>query len=104
MDPFYLSKLQINFTDFFIAIQSISTESIRDEKSRAEWINLNNISPYQKYHRFPENVIISENTSALLHKYMLIMCADFMIKDFTHNCPGCCWLLSIVAERTMACP
>ena len=104
MDPFYLDKLQIVFTDFFIAVDSIKTEDIRDEKSRAEWINLKNIHPHEKYHRYPENVIIIENTSALLHKYMLIMCADFMIKDFTHNCPGCCWLLSIVAERTMACP
>ncbi len=96
MDPFYLSKLQIVFGDFFIAVDSITTERIRDEKSRAEWINLKIIFPYQQYHRYPENDIISENTSALLHKYMLIMCADFMIKDFTNNCPGCCWLLSFI--------
>jgi len=96
MEPFYLAKLQTITADFFIAVDSIKTESIRNEQSRAEWINLNNISPYQKYHMFPENVIISENMSALLHKYMLIMCADFMIKDFTNKCPGCCWLLSFI--------
>jgi hypothetical protein len=41
MDPFYLSKLQIIFNDFFLGIQRINPERIADKESREEWINLN---------------------------------------------------------------
>ena len=95
MDPFYLSKLQIIFNDFFIAIQSIKPERINQE-SRSEWINLNNSFSYQKYHRYSEHVIINENMSALLHKYMLIICADMLLPDLIRSCPGCFWLLSFI--------
>jgi hypothetical protein len=95
MEPFYLSKLQTVFTTFFLGIQSIKTEYMNEE-SRTEWINLNNSFSYQKYHRYPEHVIISENTSALLHKYMLIICADMLLPDLTRSCPGCFWLLSFI--------
>jgi predicted dithiol-disulfide oxidoreductase (DUF899 family) len=95
MDPFYLSKLQSIFADFFLGIQSIKSERIHQE-SISEWINLNNSFSYQKYHRYPEQVIISENMSALLHKYMLIICADMLTPDFTKACPGCYWILSFI--------
>jgi hypothetical protein len=95
MDPFYLSKLQTVFTTFFLGIQSIKTEYMNEE-SRTEWINLNNRFSYQKYHRYPEHVIISENTSALLHKYMLIICVDKFLPNLTKYCPGCYWLLSFI--------
>jgi hypothetical protein len=96
MDPFYLKKLQIVFTDVFIGIETITPERIRDEKSREEWINLKNSFSWLKYHKYPEHEIISENMSALMHKYMLIMCADMLIRDFINNCPGCFWLLSFI--------
>jgi hypothetical protein len=95
MDPFYLSKLQTVFTDFFLGILSIKPEHMNEE-SRTEWINLNNSFSYQKYHRYPEHVIISENTSALLHKYMLIICVDKFLPNLTKYCPGCYWLLSFI--------
>jgi hypothetical protein len=95
MEPFYLSKLQVVFTTFFLGIQNIKPEHM-NAKSRTEWINLNNSFSYQQFHKYPEHVIISENTSALLHKYMLIICADMLLRDFTTDCPGCFWLLSFI--------
>ena len=98
MDPFYLSKLQTVFTTFFLGIQSIKSEYMNEE-SRTEWINLNNSFSYQQYHRYPEHVIISENTSALLHKYMLMICADMLLPNLTKYCPGCYWLLSFIDKE-----
>jgi hypothetical protein len=34
--------------------------------------------------------------SALLHKYMHIICADFLLRDLTAACPGCYWLLIVI--------
>jgi hypothetical protein len=96
MDPFYLKKLQIVLNDFFVAIKTITPESIEKEESRKEWINLNNSFSWQMYHKYPEHEIISEDMSARLHKYMLIICADMMTRDFTNKCPGCFWLLSFI--------
>jgi hypothetical protein len=96
MDPFYLKKLQIVLNDFFVAIKTITPESIEKEESRKEWINLNNSFSWQMYHKYPEHEIISEDMSARLHKYMLIICADMMTRDFTNKCRGCYWLLNFI--------
>ncbi len=70
MDPFYLSKLQIVLTDFFLAIQKINPEHIRDEASKTEWINLNNSFSYQKYAKYPEHEIISESTDIAAQRHV----------------------------------
>jgi len=95
MDPFYLSKLQTVFTTFFLGIKNIKPEFLSEESKR-EWTNLSNSFSYQEYHRYPEHVIISENVSALLHKYMLIICDHNCLPILTKSCPGCYWLLSFI--------
>jgi hypothetical protein len=96
MDAFYLQKLNIAVSDFFIALKDITPESIKRKESRTEWIKLKNSFSWRIEHQYAEHEIITKEMSALLHKYMLIMCVDFMIKDFTIKCPGCYWLLNFI--------
>ena len=93
MEAFYLRNLQMVFCDFFDGLQTIPVAGMRDEASKEEWTKLQQSFTYVKGHRYAEDVIINENMSTLLHKYMSMVCANFHTREVIDSCPGWAWLL-----------
>lgn len=96
MEPFYLSKLRRIFDDLFLGLRNIKPEYINNEESKREWERLNTYFQWTPGTQWAEDLIINENMSDLLHKYMMIVCAHMLTVDVTSSCPGWPWLLTFI--------
>ena len=96
MEAFYLKNLQVIFCDFFDGLESIGVAAMRDQATQEEWTKLQRSFTYEKGRRYAEDVIINENMSTLLHKYMSMVCANFHTREVIDACPGWAWLLMYI--------
>ena len=96
MEAFYVRNLQMVFCDFFDGLQTIPVAGMRDEASKEEWTKLQQSFTYVKGHRYAEDVIINENMSTLLHKYMSMVNVNIQMYQVIAACPGWAWLLMYI--------
>jgi hypothetical protein len=90
MDPFEFRQFSLVFCDFCTGLDHWDTRSLEGETLQ-RWTPLYTTVKSHKWGTQDE--IVSVTMSEILHKLMMIVCANHGVREVSSSCPGWLWLI-----------